>query len=57
VSAFATDTWLMLTPAELTELREQVCGLLSQWARRSLPADNADRHPVLVAAQAVRTEP
>lgn len=57
VSAFATDTWLMLTPAELAELREQVCGLLNQWARRPLPADNLDRHPVLVAAQAVRTEP
>jgi predicted ArsR family transcriptional regulator len=57
VSAFATDTWLWLSPAELAELREQVCGLLSQWARRPLPEDNVDRRPVLVAAQAVRTEP
>lgn len=57
VSAFATDTWLWLSPAELTELREQICGLLNQWARRPLRDDDVDRRPVLVVAQAVRTEP
>lgn len=57
VSAFATDTWLWLSPTELAELREQLCGLLREWARRPLPEDNQDRRPVMVAAQAVRTEP
>jgi hypothetical protein len=56
-SAFASDSWLWLSPAELGELREQVCELLDRWARRTLPEDDQDRRPVLVVAQAVRAEP
>lgn len=56
-SAFASDAWLWLSPAELGELREQVRELFDRWARRALPEDNLDRRPVLVLAQAVRAEP
>jgi hypothetical protein len=56
-SAFASDMWLWLSPAELGELCEEVCELINRWARRDLPEDNLDRRPVLVLAQAVRAEP
>jgi len=56
-SAFASDAWLWLSPAELGELREQVCELFDRWSRRALPQDDLDRRPVLVLAQAVRAEP
>jgi hypothetical protein len=56
-SAFASDAWLWLSPAELAELSEQVCELFARWSRRALPEDNLDRRPVLVVAQAVRAEP
>jgi hypothetical protein len=56
-SAFADDTWLWLSPAELGELREEVCGLVARWSRRALSEDNHDRRPVLVVTQAVRAEP
>jgi hypothetical protein len=56
-SAFASDAWLWLSPAELGELREEFCAVLGRWSRRALPEDNLDRRPVLVVTQAVRTEP
>jgi hypothetical protein len=56
-SAFASDTWLWLSPGELGELREQVCALFDRWTRRALPEDGQDRRPVLALAQAVRAEP
>jgi hypothetical protein len=56
-SAFASEAWLWLSAAELAELREEVCAVLARWSRRALPEDEQDRHPVLVTAHAVRTEP
>jgi hypothetical protein len=56
-SAFASEDWLWLSPAELDELREEVCAVVARWSRRTLTEDNLDRRPVLVMATAVRTEP
>jgi helix-turn-helix protein len=56
-SGFLTDRWLRLCPAEIAQLREEVSELFERWADREVPDDGMDRAPVIVLAQALRSEP
>jgi DNA-binding transcriptional ArsR family regulator len=56
-SGFVTDRWFRLSPAEVAELREEVCGLFERWANRAVPDDGMDRQPVIAFAQALRAAP
>lgn len=55
-AAFATDAWLRLTPAELSELSEELSSLLRRWRNRA-PADDGERRSVFVFAHGVPAEP
>jgi DNA-binding transcriptional ArsR family regulator len=55
-AAFATDAWLRLTPAELSELSEELSSLLRRWRIRAL-ADDDERRSVFVFAHGVPAEP
>ena len=56
-AAYATSAWLRLTPDELTELAEEVAGLLRRWADRPVPADGAAREPVYVFSRGFPSQP
>ncbi len=56
-AAFSTDTWLRLTPAELTELSGQLNALLAAWYTRATPDDGAVREPVFVFAHGMPAQP
>jgi DNA-binding transcriptional ArsR family regulator len=56
-SAFSTDKWLHLTPAELAELSTQVTALFEAWAERPAPDDSQSREPVLVFGYGVPGQP
>lgn len=47
-AAFATQTWMHLSPAELREVAEEVLDLLRRWADRDVPDDGVERESVLV---------
>jgi DNA-binding transcriptional ArsR family regulator len=55
-AAFATDTWLQLTPDELLEMAGEVNQLLKRWHDRS-PDDRAERSPVFVFAHGFPSVP
>ena len=55
-SAFSTDRWLRLTPAELAELSDELVAVLTRWAERT-PSDDADRETVFVFAHGVPAQP
>lgn len=56
-SAFSTDKWLHLTPAELTELSRQINELLATWGQREVPDDGQRRDPVFLFAYGVPAQP
>lgn len=56
-AAFATQTWLRLSPAELREVAEEVMGVLRAWADRELPDDGVEREPVLVYGRGFPCQP
>ncbi|MCK9792413.1 helix-turn-helix domain-containing protein [Isoptericola sp. 4D.3] len=56
-TAFATETWLHLTPAELAELGEEITAVLVRWGQRPTPDDGAEREPVLVFGRGFPAQP
>jgi DNA-binding transcriptional ArsR family regulator len=56
-SAFSTDKWLRLTPAELSELSQEIIQLLERWATREIPGDGQRRDPVFVFSVGVPGRP
>jgi DNA-binding transcriptional ArsR family regulator len=56
-AAFSTDKWLRLTPAELTELAQQIIELLESWGNRKIPDDGQPREPVFLFAHGVPAQP
>lgn len=58
LAAFATQTWMKLSPAELSELSAELIGVLRSWRKRTdNAADEAERHPVLVFIRGFPSEP
>jgi len=56
-SAFSTDRWLHLTPAELAEVSQEIIGVLDRWSRRDPPDDGTQRRPVFLFAYGVPGQP
>ena len=56
-AAFATQFWLRLSQDELSELADEVNGLLRRWRRREVPDDGADRESVFVFARGFPAQP
>ena len=56
-AAFATQSWLHLTPEEMTQLAEELIDLLGRWGSRDLPDDGAEREAVLVFARGFPSQP
>jgi len=56
-TAFSTDKWLHLTPAELSELSQEVIALAKRWANRDIPADGQQRDPVFLFTYGVPGQP
>ncbi|MGH1564274.1 ArsR/SmtB family transcription factor [Mumia sp. DW29H23] len=56
-AAFATQTWLHLTPDELRELAEEMVALLTRWHARPTPDDGAAREPILVFSRGFPHQP
>jgi hypothetical protein len=55
-SAFSSDTWLHLTPAELRQFSEELNDLLHRWRDRPV-VDGSERRAVFVFAHGVPAEP
>lgn len=55
-AAFATDSWLRLTPDELDALGERIAGVIAEF-RDERPDDGRERQPVYVFAHAVPGRP
>ena len=56
-SAFATQIWLELTPAELTELSKELIALTRRWLNRPTSDDGAEREPVFLFARGFPAQP
>lgn len=56
-SAFSSDAWLRLSPAELAEFAEEMIAVMQRWARRTIPDDGQEREPVFVFAHGVPAKP
>jgi DNA-binding transcriptional ArsR family regulator len=54
---FSTDSWLMVTDAELAEFAREVITLCRRWSERELPDDGQERRPVFAFARAVPAQP
>ncbi|MET7865902.1 ArsR/SmtB family transcription factor [Micromonospora taraxaci] len=54
---FSTDRWLHLTPGELAELSHELNAVLTRWADRDLPDDDAERRPVFLFIHGVPARP
>jgi DNA-binding transcriptional ArsR family regulator len=55
--AYATQTWLRLSPAELGEFAAELIALTKRWQRRDVPADGAERTDVFVFARGFPAQP
>jgi DNA-binding transcriptional ArsR family regulator len=56
-AAFATDTWLRLTPTELRALGQELNELVDRWHTRGVPDDGAQREDVFVFAHGIPAAP
>jgi DNA-binding transcriptional ArsR family regulator len=56
-SAFSTDKWLRLSPAELAELGRDLVAVLTRWAEREVPDDGAERRPIFTFAYGIPATP
>jgi DNA-binding transcriptional ArsR family regulator len=56
-AAFATQSWLRLSPDELRALSRELIGLLERWSDREVPDDGQDREPILLFARAFPAQP
>lgn len=55
-SAFATQSWVKLTPAELTELANEIMDIVFKWQERQID-DDLEREPVYVFARGFPSQP
>jgi DNA-binding transcriptional ArsR family regulator len=56
-AAFATQTWVQLTPDELRELSEELIALTRRWRHRDIPDDGAERETVFLFARGFPAQP
>jgi DNA-binding transcriptional ArsR family regulator len=56
-AAFASQTWLTVTPSELREFSEELVALTSRWRHRPVPDDGAERETVFVFARGFPAQP
>ncbi|MGI8664741.1 MAG: hypothetical protein ACR2N4_01705 [Jatrophihabitans sp.] len=56
-AAFATQTWLRLSPDELSTFSEELIALTQRWSHRELPADGVERDTVFVFARGFPAQP
>ncbi|MFB7800068.1 ArsR/SmtB family transcription factor [Isoptericola sp. NPDC056134] len=56
-AAFATETWVHLSPEELAALGEEITAVLVRWAERPRPDDGVEREPVLVFGRGFPAQP
>jgi DNA-binding transcriptional ArsR family regulator len=56
-AAFATQTWLDLTPGELRELSAELVALIRRWRHRLDPDDGLERETVFVFARGFPAQP
>ena len=56
-AAFATQTWLRLSPEELRELNHQMLDLIASWSAREIPDDEQAREPIFLFARAFPAQP
>ncbi len=56
-TAFATQHWLHLSPAELAELGDELRALLARWGRDTRPDDGVERESVLFFARGFPAQP
>ncbi len=56
-AAFATQTWIQLTPDELRELSVELVALTRRWRHRDIPDDGAERETVFLFARGFPAQP
>jgi hypothetical protein len=56
-AAFATQTWLTLSPEELAAFGEELIAVAQRWRHRAIPDDQATREPVFMFARAFPAQP
>lgn len=56
-AAFASQTWLKLSPAELAQLSTELIALTQRWRHRSIPDDGIERETVFVFTRGFPAQP
>jgi DNA-binding transcriptional ArsR family regulator len=56
-AAFATQTWLKLSPAELRQLSEELVALTQRWRHRDIVDEEIERETVFVFARGFPAQP
>lgn len=56
-AAYATQTWLTLTPDELRQVAEEVQAVLARWFGRTIAEDGAERQTVLAFSRGFPCRP
>src|SRR4051812_5242150 len=56
-AAFSSDSWLRLSPAELSEFSEELVAVMARWSHREIPDDGQRRESVFVFAHGVPAKP
>lgn len=56
-AAYATQSWLRLTPDELRQVAEEVVEVFARWGEREVPDDGAEREPVVVFSRGFPSQP
>lgn len=56
-AAFASQTWLKLSPAELAQLSQELVALTQRWRHRVIPDDGTERETVFVFARGFPAQP
>jgi DNA-binding transcriptional ArsR family regulator len=56
-TAFATDTWANLSPAELREVAQETVALFVKWSNRETPDDGQERKPVFLFGRGFPAQP
>jgi DNA-binding transcriptional ArsR family regulator len=54
---FSTDSWLRVTPSELTAFAAEINEVILRWSHREIPDDGQERYPVFTFARAVPARP
>ena len=56
-AAFATQSWMNFSAAELAEFAEEIIALSQRWRHREIPDDGVERRPVLVFTRGFPAQP